>query len=928
MHFSSRVLGLCAATAAWLSCVSHTLSAGNPALEELVPPLPATAPTPEPGKIVITRESFSHLNQVAQVHAAQAWLLQQWSQAIDAHRRGEHHRVLEILEPLSQLRGKMEEQAVKLGLKKAAPGTYGDEGTFDLSVLDQVPDLTADTRRRIAENITERPEINDPEAIPGQSKRIALLIRDLEEVNADRFMSPGPIAFPMDPVVRALVAEGEEAVDPLITALESDRRLTKTVDVGWMGRGTRPRVVGVEEPIRAALVGILRSRDQIPNLDLPYFDFQPNPPRLKPTELARAIRAYWNHNRGKPMPERWYGVLADDTATPAAWAEAAENLTGRQSHPVPVYGEFSFPELLEPGSPDPMRGETLRQRTGPSLTELIARRLRDAWEIGSKSSEAFALNPAYSLGDSLARWDGKHALPALRTYSQSLRQSIAEQNGRWDFDGAAELIRLYAARHELGDAEALRDYAEWITSLDAKRFSRMAEVFIFAPLWLYPTEPAIADVAKRLFIEPDSPWRSETDGMNPAWVSRAAASPLVSVPEFRTFLLEQLRNPLIVGGAELFPGGRTAYFFPYLTPSDYGGAESLNAPKHDVRLGDKIAGRIARVRGAPEFSTTWPKDKRDAAISKIADFITRFGDRFMPYRERVLSDPSPAAWDHATDATAEIQMPALDRPARAADVRAGRAIFSQDDGSDRKIWPLPEIPRQTPPGPRRLTKARWITLQDFPEPGKNADGSQRFDQEVDVWQAEDAVIEGTWARTFGVVAKHRVAAVPAGDIVFDFSFNDDGWHPFVQISANPGNPGQHNWVEHGKSVEATVNVKNLRGIPQQLNLSSQQTGPIDPQKLGVEIRMSYSAGPAKVFKTFGADPGWKPLAPNPGATVDVQPVPDKIETLAEATLLTFDAAKMFDLNTPGFYRLELVFKKGGLFSGEKLTGSAHFEVTK
>ena len=72
--------------------------------------------------------------------------------------------------------------------------------------------------------------------IPGKrgdaSARIAALIRDLDQINVQQ-MSPRGAAYPgSSPLVYDLVALGDAAVPPLLAVLESDNRLTRSIDSG------------------------------------------------------------------------------------------------------------------------------------------------------------------------------------------------------------------------------------------------------------------------------------------------------------------------------------------------------------------------------------------------------------------------------------------------------------------------------------------------------------------------------------------------------------------------------------------------------------------------------------------------------------------------------------------------------------------------
>jgi len=57
--------------------------------------------------------------------------------------------------------------------------------------------------------------------------RIAALINDLDMVQARQWGQPGTVMPEEDPIVQALIKEGDAAVEPLINCLENDKRLTR-----------------------------------------------------------------------------------------------------------------------------------------------------------------------------------------------------------------------------------------------------------------------------------------------------------------------------------------------------------------------------------------------------------------------------------------------------------------------------------------------------------------------------------------------------------------------------------------------------------------------------------------------------------------------------------------------------------------------------
>jgi len=839
---------------------------------------------------------------------AEAWLRAQWDRAVWAHARGDIALALARLEPLAAARKAVEEQAerrdVRLAKRNPKTGIMG-EG-LDLSFLKQAPALLADERRRAAEKIGARPEIEQPDAVADKAERIRLLIRDLEEVRAERFMTPGYLSFPNEQVVKDLVAQGEDAVGPLLEVLEKDTRLTRSID-GWVG-GDR-RVVGVEEPALAALKGILRVRDQFPYLDVPYVDMDLGTvdSKLKPREMAKFIRAYWDKYRGQPLVRRWAGLLADDQAGPPAWAEAAEDLTLKESQPVQVYEEMSFALPPKPGQPDPMRGEKLGEETKPSITELMAKRLRESYAAGKKSKEPFAMGPSERLAKALTVWDGKNQIETLRWYSGELAKDFAAQKNRipGDDDTLKELIRTFGRRRDAGDPRAMADYAQWLRGANAAVLAQVDRPFYFAPLWQSPDDPAIAEVTKWAFTDPASPWVKGGEGMNPVWISRTGDSPLVALPDFRALLLKHMDDPLVVGRAELTPGGRVAYLRPFATNQEGGGAESMTENAQDVTLGDKIAGRLALVRGVPEFSESWPADQRAAAKAKIAEFVRRYGDRWTPRQE--------GPWDDRFMPTkAGLDFPALDHPATPDDVTQGRAIFSTEGASNRAVWPLPET------GARR---ARWITLEDYPG-AKGPDGKVTYDQEVEVWQAEDSVVDREARRTFGVVAKHHLAAVPGEEL--DFSgLSDppsDGWQVDALLDEEPLA------LKPGGPVPVKLRATNQRGIPRQFVGPDHGPTVIEAEKLALEVRVKYYPGPLSLLRKAGLSAVWADREPRGPVKVEMIASPRLVDTLGSVEFLRFDAGKYFDLSAPGVYHVELTFREGGMFNAKRTVWGPQFEL--
>ncbi len=238
------------------------------------------------------------------------------------------------------------------------------------SFLDQLDDLLRDQERRAKAPPREPipPRGGDPTA------RIAALIRDLDQIDGrQQAMVNGGVNPGNAPLVRELIAEGDPAVAPLLEVLESDDRLTRSVNYSSRGFSVGRLVHPVYEPAFTAVVGILKTGEFANRR--PYRGSNDDPAARK--ALADSMRQFWEKTRAIPLTERWYRTLLDDAAGPARWLEAA--------------GEIVRPELkqgrpaLEAG-PHPMQGASLRVGKDPSVTDLMLRRARQIDRTGAPNS--------------------------------------------------------------------------------------------------------------------------------------------------------------------------------------------------------------------------------------------------------------------------------------------------------------------------------------------------------------------------------------------------------------------------------------------------------------------------------------------------------------------------------------------------------------
>ena len=172
---------------------------------------------------------------------------------VDAHMRGDDAIALDAARRLSAFATAAEARAMEMGFQRE-PGRFGNDRPSYFPFLRQLPELLADQERQ-GEGIAARADPAARGRPRGPGRR------------ADP--RPGPDRHPpagalrqrrhSSPLVRALIAEGDAAVEPLLAAIESDTRLTRTVTYG-RGMSIDRRVHPVVEPEFAALTAILKTQ--------------------------------------------------------------------------------------------------------------------------------------------------------------------------------------------------------------------------------------------------------------------------------------------------------------------------------------------------------------------------------------------------------------------------------------------------------------------------------------------------------------------------------------------------------------------------------------------------------------------------------------------------------------------------------------------
>ena len=541
---------------------------------------------------------------------ATAWAWARFDRMINAEMRGSDWLALQDARALTALQPLIEEEAAQRGYPR--PRTVDENGKDIpkppyLSFLKPLPAVLADQEQRAKE---ARPPFSLAAitAQKDQAARITALMQALNEVTARIWVGE-------DPIVKALIKEGEPAVEPLIDDLASDTRLTRSLV--FLGRDfiMEHRPVPVSSAAYTALCAILNTTEFGGNF---YVD--------DPKVTAAHIRVYWEKNKGLTPPERWYRTLIDGTASPDQWLEAAGHMVSRPD--ITRHGiQWFTVNPSQPGKTAGMHDEPLRKKTNPSVSELMARRALQIADIKTGSSlDEFNLYKACLLGFCLAEWDQTAAIPVLSALMQRARTSYDYNDGLLP----QALSRLTQACIACNAPLTINEYADWLHTLKPKQVGNSA-VFVLEPLWRYPNDPALSSAADWLFNDPASPWSSlftDDISLQPEYLFTAE---MLGLPAFRRHLLTALADKRVIGtySTRKETGNLIILHWANGGEMDISNEKAPNfTTPQPLRRCDVYGYFLKGVEMMPAtlaFCDT--EAQRDAALAAMAAFVKQYGAR-------------------------------------------------------------------------------------------------------------------------------------------------------------------------------------------------------------------------------------------------------------------------------------------------------------
>jgi len=849
----------------------------------------------------ITDSSRGQKLQDPYLTLASDWAWAMFDRGVCAHMRGDDRLSVCDFLTLDTIGKTIEGEAAAKGFERPMVDGERVADAAYLQFLKQLPQFLSDEERRVKNPRAEPFNLTAVSAEKDRLKRIAMLIDGLDKVDERQNGQPGGVMLAWNRVIKALAAEGEAAVEPLIDCLEKDDRLTRSVSFGrdfFRGRN----YVTVRGAAYAALTEILRTRE-----------FGQTVTNESAGQMAARLRAYWDKVKGVPLEERWYNTLADDHATPKQWMEAAGFIVQQTNiQGIPGAGYWTSTSL-KPGETPPMRGEPLRGKTNPSVSELLARRIPQMAKMGGQ--EPFHMSDVTVTALNMAKWELPAALPILR-------EMIAFCRATREYDGimAAAIGRLTVACLRGNDAEAAADYAKWLLDSKPTGLSGNAGAAL-EPLWRNPDDQTLTSAADKLFNDPVSAWSNLLVSDSPLFsFSKLMNTPLLGVAGFRRHVLAKLDDRTTVGKLNYDSKSSAQIMMTYGTSYGFNIDKDHEAiVDQPMRVCDMYAWKLADAPGMPEFKPEWPEAERDRAIAAAIERLRQYGERYR-FTEGMPED----FYGNFRDTEARMVFPRLEKPATEDDARQGRAIFALPADAQRRIVTLPNVPLEV----------KWVTWQQYPFQQQTYDGNTNkteytlaYHQEVTVWQAEEMLVDGKWQRFYGGVGPHELVRVPAEEIelipgpAYDWGTLSNGFSCQAKIREG---------YQLALNAPATLDVRmyNRRGIGQRgpsiFNLPFDDGRP--SLRPGMTLHLFYmppaldGRGPSK----------WEELPSQAaeGAGWRVNEAWKKLEPGESYLAVSLDLAKCFDLLQPGTYRCYVEFKNANpaFDFAEGKSSEAHFTI--
>lgn len=545
------------------------------------------------------KERAPGVEELAAAAAAQ-WTWHLYSRAVCAHMRGDSRLAVISLRDLKRIRP----AAQKLIGDKDGPKRWASQ-------LDQ---LVADNAQRLAAK--ETVESFDEAGFLRRNPSVGQLVEALNEIQVPQNGQPGDVIFSESPIIKALVAKGDVAMEPLFEVLEKDTRLTRSTHF-WRRHYRSRTVLTVQEAALWAVEELL----QINVFELASTgDSFTARGEGRRREVVAAMRKNWERYDKATGTARWYAMLKDDEGGMYAWARAAQALLKTE-----VYDDEKGEWILPDG---PLPGEALRDRKSPSVADLLEKRARQSGQA-ERDDRADPETVKRLLMMILLEWEEERGRTVIEAYCAELiaakpwEQEDAKAITRFAGDAgdvcpkALELFDLLVRRSPVGEQRGGMSYP-FVRYLNKYRDR---EVVRKLTAWMLEDE--------------NSPWRFErfpVDRMH-SYIAPYIELEMMGIPTVRAALVKALRDDTVCGKVRIKTDSDDGPRYEIVDEGDEHGASwpirlgMDMGPKKGTpttfRRADVIANYVAyewewEWEGGEqhEFEFYWPQSHRDREIAK------------------------------------------------------------------------------------------------------------------------------------------------------------------------------------------------------------------------------------------------------------------------------------------------------------------------
>jgi hypothetical protein len=271
---------------------------------------------------------------------------------------------------------------------------------------------------------------------------------------------------------------------------------------------------------------------------------------------------------------------------------------------------------------------------------------------GGAVDDASDLNVACDLAFCLAKWDrtaGAGTFRRLTDLAYTKLDPGKHSSLVSHMTLSAQLAALVSVRAKAGDKNALREYAQWLRTIDPAQFHLHPRP-ILAPMSEFPDDPAWRGMWSFLFEDEQSQWfqffrnisTPDPKGMaSPHFgVEEWFGTPIINEDAFRNFVVRLLHDKSVCGK---IAGGSGGYWLDQRLSTDRAYGYTVAAPNgleiagKEFRTCDFYAWLLSnRVEGAPVFHLYWPENERTAAISALEKLLQAkdVSLKTQPFQER------------------------------------------------------------------------------------------------------------------------------------------------------------------------------------------------------------------------------------------------------------------------------------------------------